>query len=162
MASTPRPASGAHSCQSFKISFNIRLCAGIESIFRSVIRPDHRISERTDSAHADFDHVPGRKRTHARRSAGGNEVTRLERHHLRDETDYNIKGKDHFGRVSILFPGTVHESLDRGIRQIERSFKNRAEGAEGIEAFGAGELDVELLQIARGDFVQAGVAENVG
>ncbi len=38
----------------------------------------------------------------------------------------------------------------------------RADGAERVEAFGAGPLAVLLLQIARGHVIHAGVAENVG
>ena len=45
---------------------------------------------------------------------------------------------------------------------VEFGFEDGAEGAKSVEAFPARELDVEFLQVARGDVVEAGVAEDVG
>src|SRR5258708_33185836 len=38
----------------------------------------------------------------------------------------------------------------------------RADGTKRVEAFGAGELDVTLLKVARSDVVEARVAEEIG
>ena len=58
-----------------------------------------------------------------------------------------------------LFPNAVDVGLDAGIGRIEVRLQYRAEGAEGVEAFAAGPLAVEFLQVARGDVVEASVAE---
>src|SRR5580692_7119106 len=151
------PASGSKSCQSVRSSFNAYL-------FRcgSILRGDDGISERADSADADFDDIASDQRPHTRGRAGGDHVARLKRHHLRNEADYSINGKDHFRRVSRLFPDSIHEGFDGDARGIDLRFEDGAEGAESVEAFAAGELDVEFLQVAGGDVVEAGVAEDVG
>src|SRR5260370_23586904 len=51
--------------------------------------------------------------------------------------------------------------LDAG-RGVEAVGDQRADRAEGIEAFGAGPLAVFVLQIASGEIIHAGVAEDVG
>src|SRR5580700_7829391 len=135
---TAMPASGSHSCQSFGIS------------------------ERADAADAHFDYVASSQRAHARGRAGGDHVAGFERHHLCDEADYNINGKDHFRRVSRLFPDSVLIGFDGGAGGSELRFEDGAEGAECVEAFAAGELAIESLQVTGGDFVEAGVAEDVG
>ena len=48
----------------------------------------------------------------------------------------------------------------RARRRIEIGLDARAEGAEGVEALAARELHVLLLQVARGDVVRAGEAED--
>src|SRR5580698_6475 len=154
---TAMPASGSHSCQSFRSSLNA-------SLFRcgSILRGDDGISERADAADAHFDYVPSSQRAHARGRAGGDHVAGFERHHLCDEADYNINGKDHFRRVSRLFPDSVLIGFDGGAGGSELRFEDGAEGAECVEAFAAGELAIESLQVTGGDFVEAGVAEDVG
>src|SRR5271170_574737 len=151
------PASGSQSCQSFRSSFNACL-------FRcgSILRGDDGIAERADSANADFDDVARSQRAHTRGRAGGDYVAGFERHHLRDEADYNINGKDHFLRVSRLFPDSIHVGFDFDAGGVELRFEDGTEGAESVEALAAGELDVEFLQVAGGDVVEAGVAEDVG
>src|SRR5580698_7039218 len=151
------PASGSQSCQSFRSSFN-------GNLFRcgSILRGDDGISERADSADADFHDVAGGQRTDARGRAGGDHIPGFQRHHLRDEADYNINGKDHFRRVSRLFPDSIHVGFDGDAGGIELRFDDRAEGAERVEAFAARELHVEFLQVAGGYVVEAGVAEDVG
>src|SRR5271154_6877568 len=154
---TATPASGSQSCQSFRSSFNACL-------FRCglILRGDDGISERADSADADFDNIAGGERAHTRGRAGSDHVTRLKRHHLRDEADYSINGKDHFRRVSRLFPDSIHVGFDADAGGIDLGFEDGSEGAESVEAFAAGELDIEFLQVAGGVVVEAGVAEDVG
>src|SRR5271156_2476515 len=153
---TATPASGSQSCQSFRSSFNACL-------FRCglILRGDDGISERADSADADFDNIAGGERAHTRGRAGSDHVTRLKRHHLRDEADYSINGKDHFRRVSRLFPDSIHEGFNGDAGRGELRFEDGTEGAKCVEAFAAGELDVEFLQVAGGDVVEASVAEDV-
>ena len=105
---------------------------------------------------------PEDKRRNARRRARGDHVAGLERHDLSDEADYNIKGKNHLGGVGRLFRYAVDEGFDGSPAGSMAGFHHRAEGTESIEAFYAGKLDVEFLQVARGDVIQAGVAEDVG
>src|ERR1700733_12920957 len=87
-------------------------CGGrFESILRIFGRSDHRISQRADAADTDFHDVACSQRPNARGRAGGNDVARFKRHHLRDKANYNIKRKNHFCWVSKLFPVSIHESL---------------------------------------------------
>src|SRR5580698_9861103 len=154
---TAMPASGSHSCQSFRSSLNA-------SLFRcgSILRGDDGISERADAADAHFDYVASSQRAHARGRAGGDHVAGFERHHLCDEADYNINGKDHFRRVSGLFPDSIHVGFHGDTGGIELRFDDRAEGAESVEALAARELHVEFLQVAGGYVVEASVAQDVG
>src|ERR1700683_4102835 len=151
------PASGSQSCQSFRSSFNANL-------FRCgyILRGDARISQRADSADADFHDVACGQRAHARGRAGRDHVAGFQRHHLCDEAHYNITAKDHFRRVSRLFPDSIHVGFHGDTGGIELGFDDRAEGAESIEALSARELHVEFLQVAGGHVVEAGVAQDVG
>jgi hypothetical protein len=52
--------------------------------------------------------------------------------------------------------------FDEDIRGIEMRLNVRANGAKSVETFGAGELGFVLLNVARSDIVEAGIAEKVG
>src|SRR5271168_62915 len=106
---------------------------------------DDGISERADTADADFDDVAGGQRAHARGRAGGDHVAGFQRHHLRDKADYSINGKDHFRRVSRLFPDSIHVGFDGDAGGSELRFEDGAEGAKRVEALAASELHVEFL-----------------
>src|ERR1700735_1100114 len=140
---------------------NITARGGYGSIFRAFRRPDYRISQRADAAVANFNNISLTQGADTGGRASSNNVAGLERHHLRDVANYNIKGKNHFRGVSILFPDAIQERLDGEARRIERCLDNRAERTERVEALAARKLSVEPLDIARGHVIEAGVAENV-
>src|SRR5260221_13038539 len=56
----------------------------------------------------------------------------------------------------------IDARLNEHIRRIEMRLDMRADGTKRIEAFGAGELDVTFLKVARSDVVEARVAEEIG
>jgi len=72
------------------------------------------------------------------------------------------------GKIKILcIAGLPHIAIHAGFDLdagpgIEAVGDHGSDGAEGIEAFGAGPLTVFVLQIAGGEIIYAGVAENVG
>src|SRR5580704_1017650 len=78
------------------------------SIFKS---PDW-IAQRPDAADAYLNHIACRERPYAGRSARRDQIAWFERHRLRDPTNYNINGKNHFRQPSGLFPDAIHECLD--------------------------------------------------
>ncbi len=70
---------------------------------------------------------------------------------------------------SLVLPGlahlTIHSCLHLDARpgvNINAVGDDGADRAESVEAFGASPLAVFVLEVARGEVVDAGVAENVG
>src|ERR1700735_938886 len=126
-ARTATPRSGSELCQSFSNSFKARLTlawefhiqGGYGSIFRAFRRSDDGISQRTNPAHTDLHHISRSQGADTGGRAGGNGIASLERHHLRDVANYNIKRKNHFRGVAVLFPDSIHESLDGDAGWIE-------------------------------------------
>ena len=100
-----------------------------------LLRGDDWIFQRADAADADFDDVAGGQRAHTGRRAGGDHVAWFERHHLRNEADYSINGKDHFRRVSRLFPGSIHESFEREAGRREFGFEDGPKGQKVSKPF---------------------------
>jgi hypothetical protein len=93
------------------------------------------ISQRADAADANLDCVaPGQRRNSSRRS-GGDDIAGFERHDLRDEADYSIKGKNHLRGVSRLFPHAIDEHFHGYVRRIDVSFEQRSERANRVKAF---------------------------
>ena len=126
------------------------------------MRGMHRITQHSDSADGDLDGVFVDEWADARRGAGGDDVAGKERHHARDPADKKRAGIDHQRSAAGLAKVAVNARFDDDVGGIEFGFDVRADRAEGVEAFGARELDVGFLEVACGDVVGAGVAEDVG
>ena len=126
------------------------------------MRGMHRITQHSDSGDRDLDGVFVDERADAGGGAGRDDVAGQERHHAGNPTDEKRAGIDHERGAAGLAEIAVDAGFDDDVGGIELGFDVRADGAEGVEAFGAGELDIGFLEVARGDVVGAGVAENVG
>ena len=72
----------------------------------------------------------------------------------------NAHGIGHQRRAAGLASLAVDAAFDEDIGGIELRFEVRTDRAEGVESFGARELDVGFLKVTSGDVVDAGVAEN--
>ena len=122
----------------------------------------HRITQHADSGDGNLDGIFCEERADAGRGAGGNDVAGEQGHHAGDPADEERAGIDHERGAAGLAEFVVDAGFDDDVRGVEFGFDVRADGAKSVEAFGAGELDVGFLEVARGDVVGAGVAEDVG
>src|SRR6266852_5553472 len=122
----------------------------------------HRIAQRANAGDADFHDVSSGERADASRRASGDHVAWEERHHTRNITHQKSDGIDHERGATRLEAGAVYVRFDEHIRRIKLRLDVRADGTKGVKALGAGELDVTLLEIAGGDVVEAGIAQEVG
>src|SRR5206468_8084380 len=79
---------------------------------RRLRRGDHAILQ--DSNARDLNRYGGSDlhRPNARRSAGGDEIARLERHKLRHKGDYSTQGKNHIPHGAVLFDFPVEQRAD--------------------------------------------------
>src|ERR1041385_5774609 len=118
------------------------------------------IAQRADPLDLHFDDVAGRERPDARGRAGEDHVTRQHGHDRGDELDEDAAVEDHLRGVAVLLRGAVHARGDGEARRVELGLDARPDRAKRIEALAARELDVLLLQVARGDVVAAGEAED--
>src|SRR5271154_3432026 len=112
-----------------------------------------------------FDSIAGHNRPDALGRASRDQVSGFERHDLRDVTDDNIKRENKIPRVA----GLPHFAIDAGFDlnaspriDVNVVGDHRTNWAECVETFGTRPLTVFLLQIAGGEVIHAGVAENVG
>ena len=78
-----------------------------------------------------------------------------------DEADEERHGKDEVPGVRGLAQLAVEEGLDVEVGGIEAGGDARPDRGEGVERFGPGELLVLVLEVAGGDVVEAGVAQDV-
>src|SRR4029077_5370762 len=127
------------------------------------LRLDYNIAQRSNSFDHHFHRVSGNDWAYALGRAGGNQVSRHERHDLANMTDNHVERENEIPRVVLL----THDSVDSGFHpnprpRIDFVCPQRAYRTERVEALGASELDILVLQIARGHVVNAGVAENIG
>src|ERR1051326_1419037 len=118
-------------------------------------RSSNDIAQNADPFDLHFDGVAGVQRSDACRRAGEDHIAGKERHHLRDELDDRVAFEAHLLGVAVLLDRAVHARLNAQARGIEIALDVRAEGTEGVEGLGAGELHVFLLQVAGGDVVRA-------
>src|SRR5258708_23991985 len=110
----------------------------------------------------DFDSVAGDHRSDALGSAGCDQVSRFEGHDLRNVTDHYVERENKILRVAGLPHIAIHPGFDLDAGPgIEAVGDDGSDRAEGIAAFGAGPLTVFVLQIAGGEIIYAGVAEDV-
>src|ERR1043165_2079599 len=118
------------------------------------------IAQRADPLDLHFDDVAGRERPDPRGRAGEDDVARQHGHDRGDELDEHAAVEDHLRGVAVLLRGAVHARLDVQPLGIELGLDARPDRAKRIEALAARELDVLFLQVARGDVVAAGEAED--
>src|SRR5439155_1754467 len=110
----------------------------------------------------DFHYIAGLDRSHAFRCSGGYQIPGKKGHDVRDIANHNIQGKNEIARVALLAKYTVDRGFNRHASpRIDLIRYYRSNGAKCIEPFGPGPLIIFVLQIARGEIVHAGVAENV-
>src|SRR5690606_10568942 len=121
------------------------------------------VEEGADALDLHLDPIAGAQGTDTGRRPRGEEVSGLERHHPRDEGDQRGHRMDHVARVAVLAELAVHAAADRQAKGIAPSLRDpRPDRAEGVEALGAREVLFPPLDVARGDVVEAGEAEDDG
>src|SRR5271157_375129 len=135
---------------------NARDCA------KSRARRMHRIAQHANTRHGDFHGVSRNERADSRGCAAGNQVAGEQGHHARNPADQEGYGIDHEGGVARLAAFAIDVGLDQDVARIELRFDMRSGGAKRVKALGASELHIALLEIARGNIVHAGVAQDVG
>src|SRR5690606_14514096 len=164
MRSTNRPPDCRASAQLYRAvrappTWNMPVGDGAKRTRRSVTCY-HLVRQCADALDADADLVADLQRADSRGRAGQDHVAGDQRH---DGADVGDQGGDVVDELAGA-PGLPDLAVDRrGERQVtgvEVGLDPRAERAEGVEALGPGELDVLLLQVAGGDVVGAGVAED--
>jgi hypothetical protein len=64
-----------------------------------ILGAGYGVAERSNSAYSDFHDVARRQRSNAGGSTGGNNVARLECHHLRDKSSNDVHREDHFANA---------------------------------------------------------------
>src|SRR5436190_13110088 len=128
----------------------------------SVLRGMHRITQHANSGDGDFNDIASDQGADTRRRAGSDDVARKKRHHARNPANEKGDGINHQRGLAGLAESAVDVRFDMQAGGIEIGFDMRANGTERIEAFAAGELYVALLEVARSDVVEAGVAEKEG
>src|SRR2546430_1874998 len=119
---------------------------------------DYRVPQHTDPGNLHFDHVAGREPPHAGGRSRSDQVSRLERHDLRDEGNKRENGKHHVGRAAVLALLAVHPAEHLELVESARVHGHHAgpDGAEGVEPLRPGPLLIGPLQVPRGDVVHAG------
>src|SRR5579872_2951211 len=130
--------------------------ASVDSSLRSEL--GNMVAQRADPLDRHFDDIAAVERADSRRGAREDHVARLQRHHRRDELDEEVARKNHLARPSVLFDLTIDPRHEREVPGVELRLDVRPQRAKSIEAFGARELHVFFLQVARGDVVPAGEA----
>src|SRR5580693_132988 len=125
------------------------------------VRGFDRIAQHANTVDADLDDVPCDKRADPSGRAGGNQVSGIESHHPGDPAQEKRHWIDHERSPPRLTEGSVDTQFHQDIQWVEYSLDVRANGTKGIEAFGARELHVAFLEVARGDVVQAAVAKQI-
>ncbi len=122
--------------------------------------PD-RVAQDADPLNFNFHRITVSKRPHPGRSARQDQIAGFEGHHGRNIDDQLRHAEDHLARRGKLFDFAVHAAGDEIIGGIQISFNPGADRAKCIKALGARPLAVAALQVARGDIVGDGVAQNV-
>src|SRR5262245_3934396 len=110
-----------------------------------------------------FEEVAG-GRAYSVRRAGGDDVAGEQGHGEGEDLDALVDGEDHLACVARLphLPVHAHHDVEAlRVGQFVGRHQHGAHGAEGVEGFALEPLGVPLLQVARGDVVDDGVAEDV-
>ena len=114
-----------------------------------------------DAFDGDRDHVAVRERPDAGRRAGGNDVARLERHDEGDVLDEVLDAEDQLRGGRRWRTCAVHPRLDRARLAVAPNGNARPDRRERVEALAARVLRFLVLEVARGDVVEARDAEDV-
>ncbi len=120
----------------------------------------HRIVQHANSGDGNFNRVAGGEGADAGGCAGGDHVARHQSHHAGKPADQKLNRIDHQGGAAGLLYHTVQASFHERVARIELRLNVGPHRAETVEALGAGELHIAFLQIASGNVVEAGVAED--
>src|SRR5262249_22381261 len=119
------------------------------------------IYELADTLDRDGDRVSWRNRSDAFGRAGGDDIARLERHHERDELDQVLDRENQVTRARRLAALSVDEAFDAARLAVQPDRDARPDWRKGVEPLAARVLRLLLLQIARGDVVDADQAAHV-
>ena len=87
----------------------------------------HRITQHADSGNRYLHDVARNERTDAGRSAGGDHIARIERHHPGDPADQKSARIEHERSAAGLTQRAIDVSFDENIRRIESGFDMRAD-----------------------------------
>src|SRR5215469_3835214 len=121
----------------------------------------YRIRQRPNSFDGDFHGVSRIQRTDTSRGSGGDEISGLKRHHLRDEAHDHIDGEEKVDGISILTQLSVHARLNaNAFPRVQVRSNDRANRTERVKSLCPRPLAVFVLQVARGDIVNAGVTQD--
>src|SRR5579862_3421001 len=120
------------------------------------------ILQRAHAGHCDLNRISGHYWANSFGRAGRDEVARHQRHGIRDVSDDHVERKDEVTRIALLLDLAVHARFHiHAHPRVEPVSHERPHRAERVEALGAGPLAVFVLQIAGGEVIHRGVAENV-
>src|SRR5574341_228650 len=128
---------------------------------RSRLGPHHRIPQHAHSGDLDLHHIAWQERPNPRRRSGEHQVSRLQRHDVRDVGKHHGDAEGHVRGLAMLSELTVHAAANLQPAQVSQVLDRhdpRANGAEGVEALGPGPLPVRFLEVSGGDVVGAGDA----
>src|SRR5215467_6655651 len=131
--------------------------------------PDDFVGEHADLFDLRLHAIPGleeiaRGRPHAVGRARGDDVAGEDGHGEGEDLDAVVDGEDHLAGVARLphLPVHAHHDVEGlGIGQFVGRHQHGTHGAEGVEGLALEPLGMPLLEIARGDVVDDGVAELV-
>src|ERR1700729_3105050 len=123
------------------------------------------VFENAQTVYLYLDAVAGLNGSHSCGRTGRNQVAGFKRHDLGDVAEQIGDGEDQIAGRGLLSDDAV-EPRDQcdgsSAGRVNLVGDDRADGAEGVETLAAGPLSVGLLNVARGDVVDADVAANVG
>src|SRR5499425_2146937 len=133
------------------------------------LRSDDFVGEHADLLHLRLHAISGLEeiaggRPHSVRRARGDDVAGEDGHGEGEDLDALVDGEDHLAGVARLphLPVHAHHDVEGlGIGQFVGRHQHGAHGAESVEGLALEPLGMPLLQIARGDVVDDGVAEDV-
>src|SRR5581483_11716518 len=143
-----------------KIESSVYLCVPCSRLFSYIL---NRIPQDADTFDGDLHHIASHHRTYSPGCSGGDQVTGIERHHLRDIANNYVQGENEIARVAVLSDLVVHPGLHaNALPGVDFVGHHRPNRTKRIEPLGARPLAIFVLKVASGEVVHAGVAENVG
>lgn len=119
------------------------------------------VGQRADAIDVDGDGIAREEGPHTGGGARQDDIAGEQGHEGRSEGHKLFDGEDHIVGGSHLAQFVIDMAGDQQVRGIKVGLDPRAEGTESVEAFAAGPLVVTPLQVAGGDVVADGVAEDV-
>src|ERR1700751_47071 len=121
------------------------------------------IPQRAYALNRDFNNIASDYRPYTFRRSGRDQVAWEQRHHLGDVANDRIQIENEVACIAVLPDFAIHARFDTYARpRIDLVGHDRAYWAERVEALGAAPLSIFLLQIACGEIVDAGIAQDVG